>query len=49
MNKSCIEILRIYKEKLKYFNYSERTIEMYCHYLNKFLNSTNKHKNHLIK
>ena len=28
----------IAKQKLQYFNYSERTIEVYCNYIAKFLN-----------
>ena len=35
------------KDKLLYFNYSERTIEMYCHYLIKFLEHTGKYPQHL--
>lgn len=33
--------------KLNYFNYSKRTIEIYVHYLNKFLISVNKYSKHL--
>jgi len=33
--------------KLRYFNYSERTVEMYSHYLLKFLESVNKYSQHL--
>jgi len=40
-------ILKIYFQKLKYFNYSNRTIEMYLHYTNKFLLSINKYPQHL--
>lgn len=36
-------ILKIVFEKLKYFNYSERTIETYLHYIEKFLFSVNKY------
>ena len=42
------EVLKIYKESLKYFNYSERTIEMYCHYVFKFLKTTNKYSQHIV-
>ena len=43
-NKSVIDL---YKSKLKYFNYSERTIEMYVHYTSKFLEKVNKYSQHL--
>jgi len=33
--------------KLNYFNYSKRSIEIYAHYLNKFLISVNKYSKHL--
>jgi site-specific recombinase XerD len=39
--------LKIYIQKLKYFNYSERTIEIYRHYFEKFLQSFNKYPQHL--
>jgi len=42
------EILKIYKQKLKYFNYSDRTVEIYIHYLSKFLAATNKYPQHLV-
>ena len=35
------------KVKLRYFNYSERTIEIYSHYLIKFLQTVNKYPQHL--
>jgi site-specific recombinase XerD len=35
------------KNKLKYLNYSNSTIQIYCHYLNKFLIFTNKYSLHL--
>ncbi len=35
------------KTKLTYFNYSKKTIEMYSHYLIKFLESINKYPQHL--
>ena len=33
--------------KLKYFNYSKRTIEIYTHYVLKFLQKVNKYPQHL--
>jgi len=42
-----LEILKIYKQKLKYLNYSERTIEIYSHYLEKFLIKIGKYNQHL--
>ena len=42
------ELLKILKQKLKYFNYSNKTIEMYCHYVSKFLVSINKYHQHLV-
>jgi len=47
MNKNLNEFLEIYKKSLKYFNYSERTIEMYSHYFEKFIISRNKYYQHL--
>lgn len=41
------EILKIYKQKLKYLNYSERTVEIYSHYLEKFLSKVGKYSQHL--
>ena len=35
------------ESKLKYFNYSERTIEIYSHYVLKFLQKVNKYPQHL--
>lgn len=40
--------LKIYKQKLKYFNYSHRTIEIYSHYFEKFLIEVNKYPQHLV-
>lgn len=40
-------ILRIYIEKLNYFNYSKRTIETYTHYTSKFLATVGKYPQHL--
>lgn len=42
------EILKIYKSKLKYFNYSQHTINIYSHYVEKFLNKINKYPQHLV-
>ena len=42
------EILKIYKQKLKYFNYSQRTIEIYIHYAKAFLIKTDKYYQHLV-
>lgn len=41
-------ILSQYYKKLKYFNYSERTIEMYTHYVLKFLENINKYESQLV-
>jgi len=41
------DILEIYIKKLKYFNYSGRTIEIYSHYCKKFLVFTDKYYQHL--
>lgn len=40
------EIIKL-SDLLKYFNYSDRTIEMYSHYLHKFLINVNKYPQHL--
>lgn len=40
-------ILKILSEKLKYLNYSQRTIEMYTHYVGVFLEKTGKYHQHL--
>jgi site-specific recombinase XerD len=48
MNSKHDIILKIYFEKLKYFNYSERTIEIYVHYVSKFLESVDKYYQHLV-
>lgn len=42
------EILKIYCQKLKYLNYSESTIEIYVHYVEKFLIKTDKYYQHLV-
>jgi hypothetical protein len=41
------ETIQKYRDKLKYFNYADRTIEMYSHYTLKFLDSINKYPQHL--
>jgi len=41
-------ILEISKQKLKYYNYSNRSIEIYLHYIKKFLINTNKYPQHII-
>lgn len=48
INKKHDEILKIYKQKLKYFHYTERTIEIYLHYVLKFLILVNKYYQHLV-
>ena len=48
MNINHDEILKICKQKLKYFNYSSRTIEMYSHYIKKFIIKTDKYIQHLV-
>jgi site-specific recombinase XerD len=40
-------VLEDYVKKLKYLNYSERTIDIYSHYINKFLVTINKYPQHL--
>jgi integrase len=40
-------ILRIYEQKLKYLNYSKRTIGVYSHYASKFLQTVGKYPQHL--
>lgn len=40
------DFLKIYKQRLKYFNYSDRTIEIYSHYFEKFLNAVDKYPQH---
>lgn len=40
------EIIK-FQNKLKYFNYSNNTIDIYSHYLNKFLLTINKYPQHL--
>jgi integrase/recombinase XerD len=40
------KFLKIYIEKLKYFHYSKRTVEIYSHYFEKFLVDVNKYPQH---
>lgn len=40
-------ILKIYVEKLKYFNYSDHTIRDYSHYFKKFIDHVGKYPQHL--
>lgn len=48
MKQIHIDFLRICEQKLKYFNYSPRTIEIYCHYIGKFLERVDKYPQHLV-
>lgn len=41
-------LLEEYNKKLKYFNYSERTIDMYNHYVFKFLEKIDKYPQHIV-
>jgi len=41
------KIIEQYSNKIKYFNYSERTNEIYSHYVLKFLQRINKYPQHL--
>src|SRR5574344_155227 len=43
----CDDILKQYSNKIRYFNYSQRTHEIYTHYFKKFLESRNKYPIHL--
>jgi integrase/recombinase XerD len=47
MNNMFDNFLKIYIEKLKYFNYSKNTIRDYSHYFEKFLLEINKYPQHL--
>ena len=40
-------VLKIYHQKLKYLNYSKRTIGVYSHYAGKFLEAVGKYPQHL--
>ena len=46
MNNS--ELLAEYKNKMKYFNYSKNTIEIYYHYVEKFIEKLNKYSQHIV-
>ncbi len=48
MNTKHNEILKIYEAKLKYFNYADRTIEVYTHYASKFLEKVDKYPQHIV-
>lgn len=41
------DILKEYSNKIRYFNYSKRTEEIYVHYVSKFLEALNKYPQHL--
>ena len=41
------QILNQYSDKIRYFNYSNRTNEIYSHYVLKFLQNINKYPQHL--
>jgi site-specific recombinase XerD len=43
-----MNILKICSQKLKYLNYANNTINTYCHYIAKFLQTTNKPYQHLV-
>lgn len=47
MNRLCDKFLKIYIEKLKYFQYSDNTIRDYSHYFEKFLIDVNKYSQHI--
>lgn len=47
MNNLYCKFLKIYIEKLKYFNYSKRTVKIYSHYFEKFLKEVNKYPQHV--
>lgn len=47
MKKKQDKILKIYCEKLKYFNFSRNTIKIYTHYVSEFLEFTKKNYQHL--
>lgn len=48
MNTMYNNILKIYKQSLKYFNYSEHTVRIYVHYVTRFLEYTRKYPQHLV-
>lgn len=47
MNEKGLSTLKICEQKLKYLNYSEKTIKIYTWYINQFLKSQNKSCEHL--
>jgi site-specific recombinase XerD len=47
MNEKGLSTLKIYEQKLKYLNYSEKTIKIYTWYINQFLKSQSKSCEHL--
>lgn len=47
MKKLSDKFLKIYVEKLKYFNYSEHTVRDYSHYFGKFIETIGKYPQHL--
>jgi integrase/recombinase XerD len=46
MNYKRNEILKICFEKLKYFNYADKTCRMYVHYIEKFISRVDKNYSH---
>lgn len=48
MNDINSKFLKICKQKLNYFNYSQNTIEIYLHYIRKFLEEVNKYPQHFV-
>jgi integrase/recombinase XerD len=47
MNEKGLATLKIYDQKLRYLNYSKRTIKIYIWYINQFLKSQSKSCEHL--
>ena len=47
MSNKYDDILKICEQKIKYFNYSQRTNDIYVHYIKKFLEKTDKYVQHL--
>jgi hypothetical protein len=41
------DIIKEYSNKIRYFNYSKRTEEIYVHYVLKFLEKIDKYTQHL--
>jgi integrase/recombinase XerD len=48
MKNNFDDIIKIYQNKIRYFNYSKRTLECYTHYVLKFLEKVNKYPQHLV-